>query len=138
MILIIVLLLLFPSLYYLLVRYSLVCRNSIICQNFILYELTPSVLFIPLFISASLLFVIFFSEKVFKIFKKFIIFAVPLMLLLIIITKSDPLSCGMFLCVNRTFVVFLSGGLYLFISIVITFISAIYFKTKDKKQNYVI
>lgn len=100
------------------------------CLNFVLDEKYILFIILPLFISASLLFVIFFSEKVFNVWKKFSIFFIPIMLIGIILTKVNPNECGSLVCVDRTFIIFFSGILYLIFSIFITSIYAIYFRSK--------
>lgn len=100
------------------------CFDFILDERYILFILTP------LFISASLLFVIFFSERVFSVWKKFAFFAIPLMLVGILLIKVTPNECDMMFCVDRTFMIYFSGILYLILSILVTSISAIYFKIK--------
>ncbi len=118
---------------FLIVKYSLICNNSISCENYFTYGLKPVFLMTPLFISASLLVVVIFSEHVFNVWKKMSIFLIPIMLFLIFITEAHG-PCGMFLCEDRQSVVIISGYLYIIISILVTLSSDIYFKIKDKNK----
>ena len=104
--------------------------NSYSCGGFIFNEFIPMLILTPLSVVASLLFVLFFSERVFSVWKKFALFAIPLMLIGILLVKVTPDECDMMFCVNRTFMIYFSGILYLILSILVTFISAIYFKIK--------
>lgn len=104
--------------------------NSYSCSTFFFNELVSVFVATPLFISASLLFQLIFSEKVFNVWKKFAFVAVPLMIIGILLVKVDPISCGILICVNRTFMIFLTGVFYLIFSILTTLITAIYFSYK--------
>jgi len=104
------------------------CRGSYSCEDILLYKLNSFFIFTPLFISVSLLPLFIFSGKVWGVWKKFALVAVPLMLVWIFATGSPAGGCGNFICMNRTFVIFLSGGLFLILSIIISIIFAIKFK----------
>jgi hypothetical protein len=85
-------------------------------------------------IYSSSVFILFFSEQVFKIWRKFSYFTVPLMILCIVLTKTKEFAgCGMSLCIDRTFVIFFSGILYFILTIFITSISAIVLRARDKR-----
>ena len=106
--------------------------NNYTCSTWFFDELIPFSVITPLFISASLLFIIFFSERIFNIWKKFAVFAVPIMLFLILITKQNPPECGGMFCINQTFVIFFTGILYLVVSILVTIISALIVNNNNK------
>ena len=114
---------------YVIANNGIVC-NSYSCFDFLFNEKYVLFIFTPLFVSVSLLFVIFFSEQVFGIWKKFAMFAIPLMLIGILLIKVNPMECGVLICVNRTFMIFFSGILYLILSFLVTIISAIILKAK--------
>lgn len=127
-------LLIISLLSYLYTLYIINCNhlNDYSCSTLFFDELIPMFVLTPLFISAPLLFVIFFSERVFNVWKKFAIFAIPLMLIGILLIKVTPNECDMMFCVDRTFMIYFSGILYLILSILVTSISAIYFKIKNR------
>lgn len=104
--------------------------NNYLCNSWFFEELVSAFIAIPLFVSASLLYLIIFSERVFNVWKKFAIVAIPLMILAIFITRVDPRECGVLLCVDRTFMIFFSGIVYLILSIITISFSAIYIKLK--------
>ena len=104
--------------------------NDYTCSTWIFNEMIPFFVYTPLFISASLLFQLIFSERVFNVWKKFAFVAVPLMIIGILLVKVDPISCGILICVNRTLMIFLTGILYLILSFLTTLITAIYFSYK--------
>ena len=106
--------------------------NNYSCSTWVFNELIPLIVYTPLFISASLIFLIIFSERVFKIWKKFAMLAIPLMLIGILSVEVSPVACGNLICVNRTFMIFFTGYLYLVLSILATIISAVYLKSKSK------
>jgi hypothetical protein len=110
---------------------KLIC-NSYSCHDFLFGERYILFIFTPLFISASLLFQLIFSERVFNVWKKFAMVAIPLMIIGILLVKVDPIACGNLICVDRTFMIFLTGILYLVLSFLTTIISAIYFNSKIK------
>jgi hypothetical protein len=104
------------------------CFDSLLEESFVPFIYTP------LFLVISSIFILFFSERVFGIWKKFSYFAVPIMILWIALTKTTEFAgCGMFFCIDRTFVVFFSGTLYFILTIFITTISTIIFRARDKR-----
>ncbi len=117
---------------YLYTQYIINCNhlNNYSCGTIFFDELIPMFILTPLFISASLLFIVFFSKKVFDVWKKFAVFAIPLMLIGILLIKVTPNECDLMFCVDRTFMIYFSGILYLILSVLIAVISAIYFKVK--------
>lgn len=104
--------------------------NNYTCSTWIFNELIPLLVYTPLFISTSLLFQLIFSERVFNIWKKFAMVAIPLMIIGILLVKVDPIACGNLICIDRTFMIFLTGILYLIFSVLTTIITAIYFSYK--------
>jgi hypothetical protein len=54
------------------------------------------------------------------------------MIIGILLIKVNPIHCDFFICVDRTFMIFFSGILYLILSALIISISAIYFKIKNR------
>ena len=120
------------TLVYIFLKGDMVC-DSYTCYDFLFNGKRVLFIFTPLFIVASLLFVIFFSERVLNVWKKFAIIATPLMIIGILLVKIDPMACGVLLCVDRIFAVFLFGIIYTIISIFVTIISAICFWIKRKK-----
>ena len=125
--------LLISFLSYVYAMYIIGCNNShtYSCSNTFFNELISVFVATPLFISASLLFLIIFSERVFKVWKKFAMVAIPLMLIGILSVEVSPVACGNLICVNRTFMIFFTGYLYLILSVITTSISAIYFQYKS-------
>lgn len=101
--------------------------NSYSCYDFLFGEKYVFYFFTPLFISASLLLTLIFSEKIFKIWRKFAIVAVPIMIISILLVKVSPLACGNLICIDRTFMIFLSGIVYSIISLLVLIISSLYF-----------
>lgn len=108
---------------------DLIC-NSYSCYDFLFGEKYIFYFFTPLFISASLLFALIFSERVFNVWKKFAMIAIPIMIIGILLVKVSPIACGVLICVDRTFMIFLSGIMYSILSILTLVISAMYFKSK--------
>ena len=108
---------------------DLVC-NSYSCYDFLFGEKYVFYFFTPLFISASLLLTMIFSEKVFNIWKKFAIVATPLMIIGILLVKVNPVACGVLFCIDRTFMILLSGIIYSILSLLTLIISAVYFGYK--------
>lgn len=104
--------------------------NSYSCSTFFFNELVSVFVATPLFISAALLFQFIFSERVFNVWKKFAMGAIPLMIIGILLVKVDPIACGNLICIDRTFMIFLTGILYLIFSFLTTIIIAIYFSYK--------
>ena len=104
--------------------------NNYTCESWIFDELIPFLVFTPLVISASLLLNLIFSEKVFNIWKKFAIAATPLMIIGILLVKVNPVACGVLFCIDRTFMIFLSGIIYSTLSLLTLMISAVYFGYK--------
>ncbi len=117
---------------YIYAMYIIGCNNShtYSCSNMFFNELVSIFIGTPLFISASLLFLVIFSERVFKVWKKFAVVAIPLMLIGILSVEVSPVACGNLICVNRTFMIFFTGYIYLALSVLITLISALYFHNK--------
>ena len=108
---------------------DIVC-NSYSCYDFLFGERYVFFTFVPLFISASFLFQLIFSERVFNVWKKFVFVAIPLMMIGILSVKVDPIACGNLICIDRTFMIFFAGALYLAFSFLVTVITAIYFSYK--------
>jgi len=106
--------------------------NNYTCSTWVFNELIPFLVYAPLFISASLLFQLIFSERVFNVWKKFAMVATPLMIIGILLVKINPVSCGILICVNRTFMIFFTGVIYFILSFLTTSITAIYFSYKNK------
>ena len=106
---------------YLLVHPSLLtlCGENYTCQDALTYGLDVPVVFVPLFIGLTLIFVIFFSESVFKKWKKFVLYAIPIMLIWIFVTPMNSDCNPILFCYDRTFVVFVSGFLYVVSSLVV-------------------
>lgn len=119
---------------YLYATYIIGCNHSheYSCSTFFFNELASVFVATPLFVSASLLFALIFSERVFNVWKKFAMIAIPLMIIGILLVKVDPIACGNLICVDRTFMIFFTGILYLILSFITTIISAIYFNSKNK------
>ncbi len=107
--------------------------GSYSCLDSLFQESYVPFLFTPLFLLASSLFVLFFSERVFKVWKMFSFFAIPIMIIWVALTNANPAQCSIFLCINRTFVVFFSGILYFILTVLITTISAFRLKIKYQK-----
>lgn len=110
-------------------RTDAIC-SSYSCYDFLYDERWIFFIFTPLFIFGSLLFTVIFSERIFNIWKKFAVVTVPLMLIGILLVKVDPIACGNLICVNRTFMIFFAGILYLVLSILTVIISGLYFYFK--------
>lgn len=99
-------------------------HNNYSCITWYFEEMIPFAIYTPLFISASLLFTLFFSERVFNIWKIFAFISIPLMIIGIF-SKGVYSPCGVLICTDRYFTIFFLGYLYLFISIIVVIISAI-------------
>jgi|GEM_PF-6798821 len=128
----IITLLIISGLSYLYALYIIGCNHSssYSCSTIFFKQLNSTFVATPLFISASLLFLVIFSEKVFNIWKKYAVVAIPLMLVGIFVTKVDPVACGILICTDRTFMIFFLGIVYTILSVLVTIISALYYKTK--------
>ena len=121
---------------YLYATYIIGCnhRHAYSCSTFFFNELASVFIATPLFVSASLLFTLIFSENVFKMWKKFAMITVPLMVIGILLVKVNPIACGNLICIDRTFMIFLTGIIYLILSFITTIISAVYFNSKMKQS----
>ena len=100
--------------------------NDYTCSSWVFDNMIPFIVFTPLIISASLLFTLIFSERVFNVWRKFAIFAIPIMIIGILLVKVDPIACGNLICVDRTFMIFFTGILYSILSIIVIIVSAVY------------
>ena len=128
----IVVLLIISALFYFYTLNIINCNkiNNYTCSSWVFDELIPFLVFTPLFISASLLVTLIFSERVFNIWKKFAMVAIPLMIIGILLVKVNPVECGVLICVDRTFMILFSGILYLVLSVLTVIIPGLYFYFK--------
>ncbi len=95
------------------------CGSSDKCQDFIAYNFNSTMLVTPLFLAVIFLTLLFFSVSIYKKWRKFAFYVIPLMLLWIFLTPVDPSCDRISICYDRSFVVFVSGFLYVVSSLVV-------------------
>ncbi len=91
----------------------------------------PLIIFLPFF-SAVLLYVIFFSKKVFKLWAKC---ASVVLVFLILLVAGSPISCDGIVCVDKGVAARLAAGIFPVVSFFVITISAIVFKIRERKGN---
>ena len=109
------------------------CGTNDLCPaNFISFQIIQPLFFLLPFFAGIFVFLLLFSEKVFTVWKKFALVAIPLMVLIIIIT---PTECRSLFCFDKGRAAILIGILYAILSVLIIVISAIIFKIENKKHS---